>query len=100
MKSFKYNSEEPKKSSYTFKKKVDPFAYFPSIEDRTNSDEARIFLEEISREHSILFDRSSIELSHLEKIFEGRCSSDAHLIIIGIFLKRRGLLKDTRKYKE
>ena len=77
---------------------MDPFAYYPSIDDRTKSDEARIFLEEISREHSIFFDRSSIELVHLEKIFEGRSSSDAHLIIIGIFLKRRGLLRDTRKY--
>ena len=87
-------------SSYkdTFKKKVDPFAHLPSVEEREKSEEARIFLEEASSEHSLFFNGGSIDVLQLEKIFAGNSSKDPYLIIVWLFLRRRDLLKSSRKY--
>ena len=88
------------KSTYrdNVKKKVDPFKHHPTLDERKRSDDARVYLEDATSEHNILFFENTIEMQKLEQIFAGNSSKGYHLIIIVLFLRNRNLLKTSRKY--
>ena len=88
------------KSTYkeNFKKKVDPYKHRPTLEERKRSEDARVYLEEVTSDYSILYRENTIEMQKLEKIFEGNSAMGYHLIIVVLFLRNKNLMKNSRKY--
>ena len=87
------------KSTYqdSFKKKSDPFAHKPTMEERKKSEDARVYLEEATSDHAIFFSENVVDSNKLEAIFAGNASKCYHLLVIGLFIRNRRLLKSSRK---
>ena len=80
----------------TSKKKQDPYAHHPTLDERARSEKGRIVLGNASKEYQHLSIGNNLDLTQFETIIKGGTHSETYLIAIGLMLNE-DLLNDTLK---
>ena len=78
------------------KKKQDPYAHHPTLDERARSEKGRLVLGNASKEYQHLYIGNNLDLTQFETIIKGSSHGETYLIAIGLILNK-DLLNDTLK---
>ena len=80
----------------TSKKKQDPYAHHPTLDERARSEKGRLVLGNASKEYQHLYIGNNLDLTQFKIIIKGSSHNETYLIAIGLMLNE-DLLNDTLK---
>ena len=80
----------------TARKKQDPYAHHPTLDERARSEKGKLILVNASKEYQHLYIGNNLDFTQFKTIIKGSSHSETYLIAIGLMLNQ-DLLNDTLK---